>query len=241
MDEKEIQKTRLFGDILHSVGLHFYAIYNGHGRYDDEFFLGIGDLSEAIADFLQEYEVYSKKYSKRIVAGIIESCLDSKLFTEYGELYESPDISELISANAFEKARLLDEYLEIRDAFLDWERKNFKAQSSTSGKEEQAEEVSLPKELDIKQVRKYFAKAIDAGYMRKEGSSYKWLFGNNKGQARLGYFCNKAFTPPRPINKLEEIFGVKKLSASITNADDEAKRADVKKWRNEMNNNIFNN
>ncbi|WP_315352513.1 hypothetical protein [Phocaeicola abscessus] len=102
------------------------------------------------------------------------------------------------------------------------------------------DELYLPSELDAEQVRKYFAKAINVGYMRKEGNGYKWLFGDNKGQARLGYFCNKAFTPPRPINKLEEIFGVKKLSASITNADNEAKRADVKKWRDEMNNNIFN-
>ena len=76
--------------------------------------------------------------------------------------------------------------------------------------------------------------------MKKEDSNYKWMYGGEKGQARLGYFCNKIYSSPRPINKLEEFFGVKKLSASITNADNEAKRADVKKWRNEMNNNIFN-
>lgn len=102
------------------------------------------------------------------------------------------------------------------------------------------DELVLPVELDTEQFRKYLAKAINVRYVRKEGSGYKWIFGGNKGQSRLGYFCNKAFTPPRPINKLEQIFGVKKLSASISNAEIEAKRADVKRWRNEMKNNIFN-
>ena len=101
-------------------------------------------------------------------------------------------------------------------------------------------DITLPSELDTEKARKYFAKAINVGYMKKEDIHYKWMYGGEKGQARLGYFCNKIYSSPRPINKLEEFFGVKKLSASITNADNEAKRADVKKWRNEMNNNIFN-
>lgn len=101
-------------------------------------------------------------------------------------------------------------------------------------------EITLPSELDTEKARKCFAKAIKAGYMRKNDNGYKWLFGGNKGQARLGYFCNKVFVQPRPINKLESLFSVQKLSASITSADYEAKRADVKKWRNEINNNIFN-
>lgn len=100
------------------------------------------------------------------------------------------------------------------------------------------DELYLPSELE--QAQKYFAKAINMGYMRKEGSGYKWLFGDNRRQARLGYFCNKAFTQPRPINTLEQIFGVKKLSASISNAGIKAIRADVKKWRNEMDDSIFN-
>ena len=64
--------------------------------------------------------------------------------------------------------------------------------------------------------------------------------GWDKGQARLGYFCNRVYKPPRPINKLEEIFEVKKLSASITTVDEPAKRSDVIEWRNKMDNDIFN-
>lgn len=106
-------------------------------------------------------------------------------------------------------------------------------------REPKQQSVQLPPELDTEEARKYFAKAINIGYMKKEGNGYRWLFGGNKGQVRLGYFCNKVYTKPRPINKLEQIFGVKKLSASITNADIEATRADVKKWRDEIDSNIF--
>lgn len=106
-------------------------------------------------------------------------------------------------------------------------------------REPKQQSVQSSPELDTEEVRKYFARAINIGYMKKEGNGYRWLFGGNKGQVRLGYFCNKVFLQPRPINKLEQIFGVKKLSASITNAGIEATRADVKKWRDEMDNNIF--
>lgn len=100
--------------------------------------------------------------------------------------------------------------------------------------------VVLPPELEPERVGKYFIKAIKVGYMEKDGNGYKWLFGGNKGQARLGYFCNKVFKQPRPINILEDLFKVKKLSASITAAGVEVKRADAKRWREEMNNIIFN-
>ena len=75
--------------------------------------------------------------------------------------------------------------------------------------------------------------------MEKTNNGYKWLFGGSRGQARLGYFCFKVYNQPRPINPLEKLFGVKKLSASITNAGIEPIRQDVKKWRQEMDTKIF--
>lgn len=102
------------------------------------------------------------------------------------------------------------------------------------------DEITLPSELNTENARKYFFRAIQKGYLKKDGNTYKWLFGGNRGQARLGYFCNKVFTPPRPINKLEEIFGVKKLSASITSSSYETKTVGVKMWREKMDNEIFN-
>lgn len=102
------------------------------------------------------------------------------------------------------------------------------------------DELNLPSELNTERARKYFAKAIEAQYIKVTDNGLQWVFGGNKGQARLGYFCNKVYETPRPINKLEETFGVKKLSASISNAYIDAKRADVKKWRNEINDSVFN-
>lgn len=123
----------------------------------------------------------------------------------------------------------------------DWLKNEKTEEISIATNAETAEnEITLPSELDTEKARKCFAKAIKAGYMRKNDNGYKWLFGGNKGQARLGYFCNRVFVQPRPINKLESLFSVQKLSASITTAGYEATRADVKKWRDEMNNNIFN-
>lgn len=100
--------------------------------------------------------------------------------------------------------------------------------------------LTLPSELDTEEAREYFTKAIEAKYINVTNNGLQWVFGGNKGQIRLGYFCHTVYSTPRPINKLEEIFGVKKLSASISNAEIEAKRADVQKWRKEINDNIFN-
>lgn len=103
----------------------------------------------------------------------------------------------------------------------------------------QEHELHLPDELDTEQAIKYFSRALEVGYIEQTNTGYKWLYGETKGQVRLGYFCNKVYSTPRPINKLEELFGVKKLSSSISSADCEAKRADVKKWRKEMIDTLF--
>ena len=103
----------------------------------------------------------------------------------------------------------------------------------------QSENVVLPNELNSDRATMYFDRAIQAGYMIKKENSFQWIWGGCKGQARLGYFCYKVFQQPRPINQLEKLFGVSKLSSSITNAGFEPKRADVKKWRNKMDAKIF--
>lgn len=94
--------------------------------------------------------------------------------------------------------------------------------------------LNLPPELNTERARKYFQRAIEAGFMAKTNSAYKWLFGGNKGQARLAYFCGKVYSNPYPISQLEVIFNVKNLSASITQSTYEAKRADVIRWRAEI-------
>lgn len=113
-------------------------------------------------------------------------------------------------------------------------------QSNHNADTSKATDLELPNELNTQKAQKYFLKAITAGYIRKTEHGFKWLFGGAKGQVRLGYFCNKVYSTPRPINKLEELFGVKKLSSSITAADLKYKRADVIEWRKEIDDKIFN-
>lgn len=100
--------------------------------------------------------------------------------------------------------------------------------------------LDLPIELSTDKARIYFKRALECGFIMLSGNGYKWFFGESRGkQARLGYFCYKAFDQPRPINKLEELFGVKKLSSSITTASMKATRADVIAWRKEIDSKIF--
>lgn len=98
-----------------------------------------------------------------------------------------------------------------------------------------------PYGLDTDEARKYFSRAIEKGFMEKTDNGFKWLYGGNRGQIRLGYFCSKVYNIPRPINALEEAFGVKKLSSSISIATEcqAVRRADARKWRDRIDSDIF--
>ena len=102
-----------------------------------------------------------------------------------------------------------------------------------------ADNDNLPDELNTDKAKKYFARAIEAGYMTRDKNGYKWKYGGNKGQIRLGYFCYKVFDQPRPISRLEELFRVNRLSASITNASFKPSTAGTKQWRKEIDDKIF--
>lgn len=93
----------------------------------------------------------------------------------------------------------------------------------------------LPMELDTDRARKYFARAIERGFILPTSTGFKWIdIRGRGGKAQLGYFLSKVYTPPRPITALERWFGVAKLSTYIGNADYEVKRSDVKYWRTEI-------
>lgn len=99
----------------------------------------------------------------------------------------------------------------------------------------EANTLYLPSELDTDRAREYFTRAVEVGYMTANGTTAQWL----SAVARLGYMCYKIYSQPRPIANLEKYFGVTKLSAAITQASYEAKRADVKKWRADIDSKIF--
>ncbi|MEG1800523.1 MAG: hypothetical protein RR273_00980 [Oscillospiraceae bacterium] len=101
--------------------------------------------------------------------------------------------------------------------------------------EPQQSNITLPEELNSDTAIKYFSRAVNAGYMEKTDTGYKW----NQTKARLGYFCLKAYDTPRPIAALERYFNAGRLSAHITQASNDAKRKDVITWRGELDTEIF--
>ena len=91
---------------------------------------------------------------------------------------------------------------------------------------------TIPNELNIGKAQQYFSRAYN---MKLLNNNYKW----NASHAKLGFFCMKAYSQPRPITELESFFGVKNLAASITQASYEPKRNDVIFWRKAMDDKIF--
>lgn len=87
--------------------------------------------------------------------------------------------------------------------------------------DERADAQHLPDELNTDRAKKYFAKAIEAGYMTPNGNNYKWTFGNRRGKkAALGYFLMKVYDPDQtqqiPFQALERLFGEKRLDSTIS-------------------------
>ncbi len=101
--------------------------------------------------------------------------------------------------------------------------------------QQKVEGFSLPKPLDVGNARKYIERAIEKGYMEQNGNGCRWL----RTKAQLGYFCSRVYAQPRPLNAIEDFFGVKKISSSITQADYAATRVDVKTWRKEIDDALF--
>ena len=130
--------------------------------------------------------------------------------------------------------RDINNYLDILEAYFnefDSAQYEIEALSCETATKDILRLEELPFELDTEEVKKYFPRAEKAGYI----DGHKW----KESQAQLGYFCFKVFSNPRPINALEDFFRVKKLSASISQAEYEPKRKDVKKWRAAMDKAIF--
>ena len=82
--------------------------------------------------------------------------------------------------------------------------------------------------------KKFFAKAIEAGLIEKDGENYRWLH-NNGLKASLGYFLNKVFNPKGtaqiPYKRMGNLFNETRLDT----ATDQALTAKKpQKWREEI-------
>lgn len=99
------------------------------------------------------------------------------------------------------------------------------------------EQPTAQPEIMTDRAKRYFVKAINAGYMEQAGNGYKWTFNVKGRKAAWGYFLLKVYSPdnsnPQTIHykALEGLFGEKRLDRAI------AALFDVKKpqtWRSEI-------
>ena len=96
-------------------------------------------------------------------------------------------------------------------------------------KPEKEDTIKLPKGLDTEKAKKYFAKAIEEGYMEAtEDGKYHWIgTGKKPITSELAYFLGKVYNykhdtikgnigEPFPEEDLNALFSVKRLYSSLT-------------------------
>lgn len=99
--------------------------------------------------------------------------------------------------------------------------------------------LTLSGSLDINRAKTYFQKAIEKGWIAKEGNKLTWQgIGTRAHDSQLAYFCGRVYDykysvngntgTEFPTNELEELFGVKNLYSLLRQVH-EAKGK--QKWR----------
>lgn len=96
-----------------------------------------------------------------------------------------------------------------------------------------AGELTLPSKLDTERARRYFAKAIEAQYIKKTESGLQWVFGSDRGRkVSLGYFIQKVYCPNNtediPEKAVNQLFGVERIGSAISQIQNAKK---PQKWR----------
>ena len=97
-----------------------------------------------------------------------------------------------------------------------------------------AAEIAENKEPSTKRAKKAFAAAMEAGYMQKTDTGYKWLY-NRGSQSSLVYFLVKAYDPDNteetPFIALGKLFGVTRLDSAADKALNPKK---PQRWRDKI-------
>ncbi len=139
----------------------------------------------------------------------------------------------------FEKTSSFEEIIKAVEAWAD------KKREQPAPAQPLIDEQSRPAQPDIMTdgAKKYFAKAIQAGFMEQTGNGYKWTFGGRKGaKAALCYFIMKVYSPDVRDSKmihykaLEKLFDEKRLDSAYTATFNVKK---PQQWRGEIDS-LFN-
>lgn len=150
------------------------------------------------------------------------------------------DSEEEIISNLCHHADALDEWINHYDESDEWLSDEIKVTLEEEPQEDDG--LALPKELNTKRARQYFAKAIDRGYMKQEGGAFRWVGTDDKGRtAELAYFLGRVYNYEHTISgnagedfpeeSLNRLFGVKRLYSSLTQVY-EAKKP--QRWRSQI-------
>jgi hypothetical protein len=176
--------------------------------------------SNIIADYEQQQKWQDEYW--RCNGGVIQEIEPPKLLPPYSMIHEPSDVYNWVIEYLNAKLHQATE----TDKCIDTDQATDTDQDTG---------ISLPDELDTDRARNYFARAVKIGYLIIDNGIYK----ANCKKVQLGYICYKIFDTPRPIAALENYFNVGRLSSEITTAGYEVKRADVIKWRTEIDKKIF--
>lgn len=125
-------------------------------------------------------------------------------------------LEEERAGNVFEKLILLM----LEQSEVEESRHSKAAETCKNTKPQQKLTITKQTEPSTERAKEYFKKAVDAGYMDKTDTGYKWILGNRGSKARLAYFLMQVYNPDNtkqiPYKALEALFGVTRLDSSYS-------------------------
>lgn len=138
-------------------------------------------------------------------------------------------------------------YTNVADAIELWEQEVepfMRIYDHTEESEENPSRKELPTKgtdsIITERAKKYFQRAIEAGYMKETETGYKWGQGIKGDKTKLGYFLKRIYNPRRfseiPYQALEKLFEEKRLDSTINKMNE---WKNTPKWVDEIEETIF--
>ena len=166
---------------------------------------------ETVEHYLSAMLGAMEMYSNRLFAMLIQHGIDLKEYQRKAGVYLKRNWNITDVAFYVGSMELAKYYLDnLPTAMLNDEQPTIKT-------------IPLTAQQDIMtdRAKKYFEKAIEAGYMRKAGNGYKWTFPISRGaKAALSFFIMMVYNPDNckqiPFKALERLFDVGRLDSAYS-------------------------
>lgn len=141
-------------------------------------------------------EAFSPSYMYYDVWGVIKGEWKEEIAVKdeaYSLLFQIQEINRLLHGDNITISEHVPNLHERSDLMTKRSDLAVKVKSLLEGKTQQNNDNKQPQQ-ETEREKEYFAKAIQAGLMKKDGENYKWLH-NNGLQSSLGYFLKWCLTP----------------------------------------------